>query len=392
MLDSNMLDSNWFLQQVAAQGRYISGVPCSYVAGLYSTLERGGWPYLPATSEGEGVAIAAGTWLGGRQGVVLCQNSGLGNMVNPLTSLISAFRIPIILGVSRRGWPLGTDEPQHELMGAITTQLLELMDLHVDMLPADPVASASLLAQAAERAAARRSTGLIIDKGVFSGQTGSPGPQPVRASLPPADGVRVERLQGGRPVTRNDVLSAYLELAGTQLTITTTGYTGRELYALDDRDTHFYMTGSMGCAPAIGLGVSTATERPVCVIDGDGALLMRMGSLVSVACHVRAPFVHLLLDNSAYESTGGQATNGASVDFASVALASGYRKAWSVEGMDAMRTALRAALDSGESPVMVHCRISKGVPDSLPRPRETLPDLALRFRTRAEVLARTAGG
>jgi phosphonopyruvate decarboxylase len=150
-----MLESNWFLQQATQQGGFISGVPCSYVAGLYSTLERGGWPYLPATSEGEGVAIAAGTWLGGRQGIVLCQNSGLGNMVNPLTSLIAAFRIPVILGVSRRGWPSGTDEPQHELMGAITVRLLELMALHVETLPADPVIGASLLAQATERAAAR---------------------------------------------------------------------------------------------------------------------------------------------------------------------------------------------------------------------------------------------
>lgn len=386
-----MLDSNWFLQQVTEQGRYISGVPCSYVAGLYSTLECGGWPYLPATSEGEGVAIAAGTWLGGRQGVVLCQNSGLGNMVNPLTSLISAFHIPIILGVSRRGWPSGTDEPQHELMGAITVRLLELMNLHVDTLPPDPVACGSLLTQATERAAARHSTGLIIDKSVFSGQSGGPGPQPVRATVPPDEGARVQHLRSGRPVTRNDVLSAYLELAGTHLTITTTGYTGRELYALDDRDTHFYMTGSMGCAPAIGLGVSTATQRPVCVIDGDGALLMRMGSLASVACHVRTPFVHLVLDNNAYESTGGQTTNGASVDFASVALACGYRKAWSVEGMDAMRTALRAALNASESPVFIHCSIIKGVPDKLPRPRETLPDLALRFRTRAEILAGSTG-
>jgi phosphonopyruvate decarboxylase len=386
-----MLESNWFLQQATQQGRYISGVPCSYVAGLYSTLERGGWPYLPATSEGEGVAIAAGSWLGGRQGVVLCQNSGLGNMVNPLTSLIAAFRIPIILGVSRRGWPSGTDEPQHELMGAITMRLLELMELHVETLPADPVAGASLLAQATERAAARRSTGLIIDKGVFSAQTGDPGPQPIRAPEPPLVGMRVERLQGGRSVTRSDALAAYLELESAHLTIATTGYTARELYGLDDRDTQFYMTGSMGCAPGIGLGVSTATERPVCVIDGDGALLMRMGSLASVACHARAPFVHLVLDNGAYESTGGQTTNGAAVDFAAVALASGYRKAWSVEGLDAMRTALRAALDADESPVFVHCRIIKGVPDKLPRPRETLPDLALRFRTRAAALARPTG-
>jgi phosphonopyruvate decarboxylase len=208
---------------------------------------------------------------------------------------------------------------------------------------------------------------------------------------PPSAGARVERLQGGRPVSRGDALAAYLELGAGHLAVATTGYTARELYALDDRDTQFYMTGSMGCAPGIGLGVSTATERPVCVIDGDGALLMRMGSLASVACHVRAPFVHLVLDNGAYESTGGQTTNGAAVDFATVALASGYRRAWSVEGLDAMRTALRAAFDAHESPVFVHCRIVKGAPDKLPRPRETLPDLALRFRSRAIASAQPTG-
>lgn len=385
-----MLTAQRFLSRLADLGvGGISGVPCSYLAALFSHLDSGRWPYVSATSEGEAVALAAGTWLGGGQGMALCQNSGLGNAVNPLSSLTAPFEIPLLLGVSRRGWPRGTDEPQHAVMGAVTPALLALLGLDPVVLDDDPAAAQAQLRRAVERTAARRSTALVLPRGVVAGPphagpaapTGdAPGPA-APAGAGPAE---VRRLSGGPAATRSDVLGMHLELAAGRATVATTGYTGRELYALDDRDEHFYMVGSMGWAAAIGVGFSAAAGRPVTVVDGDGALLMHLGSLATVARAARAPFLHLVLDNGMHESTGGQRTHSDRVDFAAAAAACGYRAAWSCAGADGARTALTEALATSAGPVLVHCRIAPGVSRPPPRPTVPLPELALRFRHSAD--------
>jgi phosphonopyruvate decarboxylase len=377
-----LIDPTWFLSElVRHRVGCVTGVPCSYVSGLYSLLQDGRWPYISATSEGESVAIASGAWLGGEQAVALCQNSGLGNMTNPLSSLVVPYRIPVILGVSRRGWPAGTDEPQHGLMGEITPALLRLLQLSTEDLSSSPETAARQLAAAAERCADRQSTALVIEKGVFGkGETAAAGPaeEVVRAG---AQRRAVRDLRGGHRPLRSEVLAVHLALDADRVTVATTGYTSRELYGMDDRESHFYMVGSMGCAAAIGLGVATTGGHPVTVLDGDGALLMRMGSLATVGRYARAPFVHVVLDNGQHESTGGQRTNGSGVDFAAVALGNGYRAAWRCDGIDAVRDALRQAVQWPDGPVLVHCLIRPGAAGNLPRPTQTLPDLALRFRT-----------
>ena len=147
--------------------------------------------------------------------------------------------------------------------------------------------------------------------------------------------------------------------------IASTGYTGRELFALNDRPNHLYMVGSMGCASALGLGF--ALSRPdlrTVVVEGDGALLMRLGNLPTIgACQPRALF-HLLLDNGAHESTGGQATVSAGTDFVQLAAASGYRRssgAVSAAGLDSF-------LDAAAGPAFHRQRIVLGTPPGLPRP------------------------
>ncbi len=388
-----MLNPGWFLTELARhQIGCIAGVPCSYVSCLYSLLEDGSWPYLSATSEGESVALAAGTWLAGSQGVALCQNSGLGNMVNPLSSLVKPFEIPVILGVSRRGWPTGTDESQHELMGEITPRLLRLLKLSTEELSEVPDTAAVQLVSAVDRSARRRSTALVFGKGVFDNSI----PQASRSvadppPVPATHRVAVRILRDGRRPTRNEVLASWLALDSWWATVATTGYTSRQLYDLDDRDSHFYMVGSMGCAPAIGVGIATTSRLPVTVLDGDGALLMRMGTLATVGRYVRTPFLHLVLDNGLHESTGGQRTNGAAVDFAATALACGYRAAWQCDGIIALQTALSQATECTDGPVLVHCFVRPGTTGKLPRPKQQLPDLALRFRAHlTESVAHTA--
>ncbi|MFB8274823.1 phosphonopyruvate decarboxylase [Nocardia colli] len=372
-----MLNPAWFLNELD-QHRFgcITGVPCSYISGLYSMLEDGTRPYFPATSEGEAVALAAGAWLAGSRGLVLAQNSGLGNMVNPLTSLTQPFEIPVLLGVSRRGWPAGTDEPQHALMGRITPDLLRLIEIRTEDLSAEQATAARQLAHAADRCEQRLSTAFVLEKGVFDNAV----PACEVVAPEPLPGAAGRELRGGPRPTRAEVLESWLALGISRPTVATTGYTSRELYGLDDRDNHFYLVGSMGCAPALGAGIAI-TGSPVTVLDGDGALLMRMGSLATVARHVRTPFLHVVLDNGRHESTGGQRTNGAGVDFAAAALACGYRAAWRCDGRDAVAAALREAVAYQDGCVLVHCLVRPGVGAKPPRPKDRLPDLALRFRT-----------
>lgn len=372
-----MLDPTWFLSTLSQQGiTCVTGVPCSYVSGLYSTLETGAWPYLSATSEGESAAIAAGTWLAGSQAITLCQNSGLGNMTNPLSSLIWPYQIPVVVGVSRRGWPTHADEPQHALMGEITPALLDLLCLSTEPLSAAREVALGQLAAAAERCSSRRSTAFVFGKDVFDNAcavAASPSTSPAPA------GEQVRIMRGGPRPTREAMLGVYLGMQSHRATVSTTGYTSRELYRLDDRGSHFYMFGSMGCAAAIAVGLA-ASGRAVTVLDGDGALLMRLGTLATVGRYVRTPFVHLVLDNGCHESTGGQRTQSPYVNFATAALACGYRRAWWCDGIDAVHEALKCALAETDGPVMIHCLIRPGVASPLPRPAQPLPDLALRFR------------
>ena len=165
-----MIEAAAFL---AAAGRagidFYTGVPCSFLNPLINrTLSDRSLRYVGAASEGEAVAIAAGAWLAGRQTAVMCQNSGLGNAVNPLTSLNTPFRIPTLLIVTWRGQPGLADEPQHELMGRITHKLLETMELPHRRFPDALAAIDPLLAEARE---AMGRTGLpfalVLEKGIL---------------------------------------------------------------------------------------------------------------------------------------------------------------------------------------------------------------------------------
>jgi phosphonopyruvate decarboxylase len=161
------------------------------------------------------------------------------------------------------------------------------------------------------------------------------------------------------------------------LVVATTGYTGRELYALEDRENQFYMVGSMGCASSLGLGLALAQpQRRIFVADGDGALLMRMGALATIGYERPANLAHVVLDNEMHESTGGQATVSHSVDVASVAAACGYPRTARVT----RREQLGVALEDGRSgPVLAHARVRPGTPAELPRPRVSPREVARRL-------------
>jgi phosphonopyruvate decarboxylase len=147
--------------------------------------------------------------------------------------------------------------------------------------------------------------------------------------------------------------------------IGTTGYTGRELFAVNDRPNQLYMVGSMGCASSLGLGLSMALpEKQVVVADGDGAALMRMGNFATLGAYGGHRLKHLLLDNGLHESTGGQSTVSRAMSFSSVAAACGYATAATASNLSAVDSFLGAS----SGPAFLQVITKRGVPEGLPRP------------------------
>ncbi len=363
-----------------------TGVPCSYVKPFINfVIDAPDLTYIGATNEGDAVAIATGAELGGKRAVVMMQNSGLGNAVSPLTSLNAVFRIPVLLIVTLRGEPGGPhDEPQHELMGAITTQMLDTMNVAWAFFPQE----GSEIAPAIEKAVSHMTkTGLpfclVMKKDSVAPHKLATKPlvrQPDAAAATPTPITTASATteKAKRP-SREEALRAVQRAALPQdIVIATTGFTGRELYACDDRHNQLYVVGSMGCASSIGLGLAWARpDRRVVVLDGDGAMLMRLGALATLAYEQPKNLVHVLLDNEAHESTGGQSTVSHSMDLAGVARSCGYADVSKVDTADALESALR---DRRPGLRFVSLKTRHGVPDDLPRPKVTPREVAGRIR------------
>ena len=371
-----MIEASSFIDAAKAHGfGFYSGVPCSYLKPFINyVIDSDELRYVGAANEGDAVAIAAGADLAGKRSVTMFQNSGLGNAVNPLTSLTYSFRIPTLLIPTLRGEPDGpADEPQHELMGAITTDMLELMQIPWEYFPVED----SEIEPALERAVSHMDAtslpyALVMRKGSVA---------PVKLNSNPVE-CMPESFPG--PVanaiaSRREVLLAVQAAAPKDaVIIATTGYTGRELYACADQPNQLYMVGSMGCAVSFGLGLALAQpNRPVIVLDGDGAALMRLGAQSIVGYEAPANLTHVLLDNALHESTGGQATVARSVNFPAIAAASGYR---SVESAADPARVGQLIVCPCPGPRFLHVPTLPGVPENLPRPTVTPVEVAARLR------------
>ncbi len=326
----------------------VTGVPCSYFAGPLRLLERGFGPrYVAAVNEGSAIAIAAGAELGGLRPVVLAQNSGFGNMINPLTSLVLPYRIPMTVMVSMRGWPIaGAGEPQHYWMGRVLPGWLDSLSIAHWMLTADGPPLDEVLRQAQPVMDDGRPAFILVAKGAIADD--APGGTPAAASTPLP--------------TRDELVAAVVAEAGEAHVLSTTGYLSRSLFNLGGGDRDFYMQGSMGHVAGLALGAALGhPESRFVVLDGDGAVLMHMGTLATIGDLAPANLTHVVFDNGVYDSTGGQRTGGQQTDFAAAALACGYRAAWRADSVDGLRTALRTAL-AGAGPALIVVRVLPGGP------------------------------
>jgi len=363
-------------------GPYI-GVPCSFLKPLINYVidhEPGG--YLIVNNEGEAVAIAAGIYLGGRSPVVMFQNSGLGNAVNPLTSLNYIFKIPVLLIVTWRGEPDHPDEPQHQLMGSVTERLLALLEIPYSFFPRRLEELETCLEAAAKHMGTKRTPyALIMRKDTLPAYE-------LRTSLKtenrPVDRQLNQGSDDGPLVLRREAIATVMQsIDADTLVIATTGKTARELCEDQDRDANLYVVGSMGCASSIALGLALSRpERRIIVLDGDGAALMRLESLASVGHYGVVNLTHVILDNNAYESTGGQQTLSSSVNFSHLALACGYRTACSSASTPHLAELITAGIKTN-GPHLIHFRVRQGSDPALKRPVLAPSANADRFRTAA---------
>ncbi|WP_055528986.1 phosphonopyruvate decarboxylase [Streptomyces alboniger] len=363
------IEAEEFVEALRAYGvERVTGVPCGHLAGPWTLFEEEG-RLVPAASEGAATALAAGWELAGQTAALLVQNSGFGNLINPLTSLLLPYDIPLLVVMTMRGWPdPAQDEPQHAAMGTSTVRLLENLDVPHTVL--EPGGLEAALAAASEARAQNRPFFLLVPRGAIGKVPRAVDQQPVE------DG----------ELTRPRVVAALMAAVGDDdLMVTTTGYLSRQAHHEKDRDGTFYMQGSMGHAGAIGLGLATAhPERRVVVLDGDGAFLMHLGTGSTMAAAGGANLVHVVVDNGCYESTGCQATTSGDIDWAALGEGLGYRTVTVSRSARSLSEDVRQALDA-KGPVLCVFRV-------VPTPGEVHPratastgpaDIVRRFRAAA---------
>ncbi|MGB0580985.1 MAG: phosphonopyruvate decarboxylase [Limisphaerales bacterium] len=364
-----MIEASQFIEHIRTLGySQYSGVPCSFLKPFINyVIDDPTLDYLGAASEGEAIGITMGAYLAERKTVTMCQNSGLGNMVNPLTSLNYPFQIPTLLITTWRGQPGVKDEPQHEQMGRITKDVLDAIEIPSRPFPTEESEIAAVMNEAEEYMQGNnRPFALIMAKD-------SVAPHKLRSTPNPQSITCDTRFDAFGKVadrhTRTDALNAILEnLNGDEAIIATTGKTGRELFTIADRENHIYIVGGMGTASGIGLGIAhSRPDQPVVVLDGDGAALMKMGALATVGYYQPKNLIHIILDNEQHDSTGGQQTVSGTTQFAQIAAACNYRRAIATDNPADLPGIIKG-IRAQEGPSLLHLKIRPGSPSELGRP------------------------
>jgi len=321
--------------------------------------------YIITANEGNAVALACGHYLAsGKIPLVFMQNSGIGNCVNPLVSLVDkeVYSIPVLLMIGWRGEPGKDDEPQHIKQGKITLRLMETLGIPYAILP-DKVKAAKLCLNKIYAAMIKNKTcaALIVRSKTFM-------PYVAKRKSPSEKLSRLSREEAIKIIIN--------QLGPKDIVVSTTGYTSRELFELREslRQGHkkdFLTVGSMGYSSSIALGVALKKKnRSVYCLDGDGAALMHMGSLSTIGSLSPENFKHIILNNGAHDSVGGQPTAGFKVDFRKIAKACGYKNIFSASNRQQLKNSL-SKIKNNTGPAFLEIIVRKGARSDLGRP--TIP-------------------
>lgn len=330
-----MIDPQIFVKMLSDFGiNFYAGVPDSLLSELCNCLSDNldESHYLVCANEGSAIALATGHYLAtGAPGAVYMQNSGLGNALNPLLSLADpeVYAIPMLLIIGFRGEPGIKDEPQHLKQGRVQNALLDAAEIPYRVLDNESLDYPLLIREMLDLAILRSGpTALVIRKGCFQNYRIPPCPVPQSSAL-----------------LRESALEIILDHFGKELIISTTGKCSREVFEIRRRQAvpcgDFLTVGSMGHASSIALGIALEKpDRGVICLDGDGALIMHMGSLAVIGKHHPPNFIHIVLNNHCHESVGGQPTPSERLDLKLLAQATGYSRYLFADDTSSLETAL----------------------------------------------------
>lgn len=361
-----MISPKFFIDTLGSYGiDFFAGVPdsllkniCAYIADNKDARHN-----VIAANEGAAIGLAAGYHLAtGNIGVVYMQNSGEGNIINPLASLTDkeVYNIPVLLLIGWRGRPGVHDEPQHVKQGKVTTGILNTMGVNFDVLCKEEDKAAKQIAKAVKT---MKETGevyaLVIEKDTFEDYK--------------LQSVEKNDLTMSREEAIQTVAAA---LGEKDVIVSTTGMISRELFEYraqkdEGHERDFLTVGSMGHASQIALGIAMEKDdRKVWCFDGDGATIMHMGSMAIVASKSPANYVHVVFNNGAHDSVGGQPTVGLKIDLPAIAKAVGYRDALTADSKESLAAVLEK-LKGMEGPVLLEVKVKKGNRKDLGRPTTT---------------------
>ncbi len=347
---------------------FYSGVPCSFLKYLINHAINH-QTYIKATNEGEAVAVSTGAFMAGRKAVVLLQNSGLTNALSPLTSLNNINNLPILAFVGYRGAKNLNDEPQHELMGKASGSILKSVGIKYEVLSSNPLEVRNQIKSADLHVTKnKKSYFFLVPKNTF-------------AEEKLVDKIRhisfdesslISKCKKDSLPSRESALKTILRNTHNNVAImATTGKTGRELYQMENRLSNFYMVGSMGCVSSIALGFSLSKPNTkVIAIDGDGALLMRLGNLATNGHYKPRNLLHILLDNEVHDSTGGQETVSKYISFTSIAHATNYPQSIYCHDLQDLGASIQNWFKNPKL-TFIHLKISRNKSQILGRPKES---------------------
>ncbi|MBR6031145.1 MAG: phosphonopyruvate decarboxylase [Bacteroidaceae bacterium] len=360
-----MIRPEYFIEKLKENGiDCYAGVPdsllknmCAYITDHFDAAHN-----IIAANEGAAVGLAAGHYLAtGKPACVYMQNSGEGNIINPLASLTDqeVYNIPVLLLIGWRGRPGVHDEPQHVKQGKVTTGLLNVMGINYEVLAKEEDKAAKQIEKAAKALADKEVFALVIEKDTFDEYKLVNNQSPITLNLS-----REEAIQ-----------TVAAALGDKDCIVSTTGMISRELFEYrtamnQGHERDFLTVGSMGHASQIALGIALAQpERRVWCFDGDGAAIMHMGSMAIVANKAPKNYVHVVFNNGAHDSVGGQPTVGLQIDLPAVAKAVGYKATISVDNKEDLKKQLSTL--SAEGPILLEVKVKKGNRKDLGRPTTT---------------------
>ena len=344
---------------------FFTGVPDSLLKNFcaYLTDTAGSKNHIIAANEGCAVGLAAGHYFAtGAVPLVYMQNSGLGNTVNPLLSLADreVYSVPLLLVIGWRGEPNVHDEPQHIKQGRVTCSLLDAMEIPYCILSDEEAEAKVQLEKAYSHIKASSSPyAVVVRKGIFDSY------KLKTNEAVPAEMSREEAIE-----------KIILNAPSNACFVSTTGMASRELYELRDKHGQghakdFLTVGSMGHASQIALGIAlTREDKTVFCIDGDGAAIMHLGGLTAIGSQRPKNMVHIVLNNGAHDSVGGQPTVGRKINLCAVAQACGYDKVVSVKTLEELQSRLKELCTNSGS-VFIEVLVSKGARADLGRPKSS---------------------